>query len=445
MTEKKQTGNIFERITEIYLVLMVTVFLLYPGRQGFVGIAEEKYRLFLILCGGYTAVMLLLLVESALVGGKGYVRMREAMADTSWTQRLLAIYLLLTWLSALLSPYFPDTVVGVSRYEGALTITIYCACFYLVRAYGRISKMLVMALAASATIFCIICVMQIYGGNPLGLYPDGYSYADAYTAYSGAYLGTIGNVDLVAAFLCVVVAAFWAAILRNDDRQRFCLFAPLALALFVLVKMNVLAGFVGVFGGAAVSFIVIAPMEKSLRRTLAMALLTIVLAMLAVVYFADLGGMFHELHAILHGNAEGNFGSGRLHIWKSVLQRVPEHLLFGTGPDTMLYSDIEAFSRYDEVLGGTIVARIDIAHNEYLNILYHQGILALASYLGALIAAAKKWICGSGKDAVTAVLGTMLFCYSVQAFFGFSMIMAAPYFYLALALLDQYDIKERKR
>ena len=44
MTKKKQTGNIFERITEIYLVLMVTVFLLYPGRQGFVGIAEEKYR-----------------------------------------------------------------------------------------------------------------------------------------------------------------------------------------------------------------------------------------------------------------------------------------------------------------------------------------------------------------------------------------------------------------
>lgn len=121
---------------------------------------------------------------------------------------------------------------------------------------------------------------------------------------------------------------------------------------------------------------------------------------------------------------------------------MPEHLLFGTGPDTMLYSDIEAFSRYDEVLGGTIVARIDIAHNEYLNILYHQGILALASYLGALIAAAKKWVCGSGQDAVTAVLGTMLFCYSVQAFFGFSMIMTAPYFYLALALLDKRDTKE---
>ena len=167
----------------------------------------------------------------------------------------------------------------------------------------------------------------------------------------------------------MMIPACWATILRSGDRQRFYLLAPLTLALFVLIKMDVLAGFVGVFGGAAVSVAVIAPMEKRLRRTLAMALLAVALAMLAVVYFADLGGMFHELHAILHGNAEGGFGSGRLHIWKGVLQRVPEHLLFGTGPDTMLYSDIEAFSRYDEVLGGTIVARIDIAHNEYLNIL----------------------------------------------------------------------------
>lgn len=441
MTKKTRTSNIFEQVTEIYLILMVTVFLLYPGRQGFGGIAEEKYRAFLLLCGGYAAIMLLLLAETAIVGGL-HRDIRSALKRTSWTQRLLAIYLLLTWISALLSPYFPDTVIGVGRYEGALTITIYCACFFFVRAYGKAGKVLIAAMALSVSGFCVICIIQLYGGNPFGLYPAGYNYADAYKAYSGAYLGTIGNVDLVAAFLCMMIPACWATILRSGDRQRFYLLAPLTLALFVLIKMDVLAGFVGVFGGAAVSVAVIAPMEKRLQRTLAMALLAVALAMLAVVYFADLGGMFHELHAILHGNAEGSFGSGRLHIWKSVLQRVPEHLLFGTGPDTMLYSDIEAFSRYDEVLGGTIVARIDIAHNEYLNILYHQGILALASYLGALIAAAKKWVCGSGQDAVTAVLGTMLFCYSVQAFFGFSMIMTAPYFYLALALLDKRDTKE---
>ena len=52
MTKKTRTSNIFEQVTEIYLILMVTVLLLYPGRQGFGGIAEEKYRAFLLLCGG---------------------------------------------------------------------------------------------------------------------------------------------------------------------------------------------------------------------------------------------------------------------------------------------------------------------------------------------------------------------------------------------------------
>ena len=50
MTKKTRTSNIFEQITEIYLILMVTVFLLYTGRQGFGWIAEEKYRAFLLIC-----------------------------------------------------------------------------------------------------------------------------------------------------------------------------------------------------------------------------------------------------------------------------------------------------------------------------------------------------------------------------------------------------------
>ena len=101
---------------------------------------------------------------------------------------------------------------------------------------------------------------------------------------------------------------------------------------------------------------------------------------------------------------------------------------------------MEAFSRYDDSLGGPVIGRIDVAHNEYLNILYHQGIFALIAYLGALFSTAKKWLTDSGRNALVAVLGTMLLCYSIQAFFGFSMIMTAPYFYLTLALFDKSDV-----
>ena len=436
---KKAASTIFSRITDAYLILMATIYLLYIGGSGFAGITGEKYHLFLLLCGGYAAIMLLLLAENAIVSAK-HIQLRATLKNTGLTQRLIAVYLLLTWVSTLISPYFPQTIVGVSRYEGALTITIYCLCFFLVCAYGRISKPLIAAFAAAVTLFDLLCIVQLYGGNPFTLYPVGYGYADAGVAYSGAYLGTIGNVDLVAAFFCLAIPAFWAAMLRSRDWQRWLLSVPLALSLFVLVKMNVLAGFVGILAGAAVSAVVIVPMSARARRAAAWSLAGFFALALAVLYCVDFGGVFHELHSIMHGEISTTFGSGRIHIWEQVLSAVPEHFLFGTGPDTMLYGGLEAFTRYDEALGGTIIGRIDVAHNEYLNILYHQGIFALAAYLGALAAAAKKWLRDGGRNALVAVLGTMLLCYSIQAFFGFSMIMTAPYFYLTLALFDKSDV-----
>ena len=436
---KKAASTIFSRITDAYLILMATIYLLYIGGSGFAGITGEKYHLFLLLCGGYAAIMLLLLAENAIVSAK-HIQLRATLKNTGLTQRLIAVYLLLTWVSTLISPYFPQTIVGVSRYEGALTITIYCLCFFLVCAYGRISKPLIAAFAAAVTLFDLLCIVQLYGGNPFTLYPVGYGYADAGVAYSGAYLGTIGNVDLVAAFFCLAIPAFWAAMLRSRDWQRWLLSVPLALSLFVLVKMNVLAGFVGILAGAAVSAVVIVPMSARARHAAAWSLAGFFALALAVLYCVDFGGVFHELHSIMHGEISTTFGSGRIHIWEQVLSAVPEHFLFGTGPDTMLYGGLEAFTRYDEALGGTIIGRIDVAHNEYLNILYHQGIFALAAYLGALAAAAKKWLRDGGRNALVAVLGTMLLCYSIQAFFGFSMIMTAPYFYLTLALFDKSDV-----
>lgn len=436
---KKAASTIFSRITDAYLILMATIYLLYIGGSGFAGITGEKYHLFLLLCGGYAAIMLLLLAENAIVSAK-HIQLRATLKNTGLTQRLIAVYLLLTWVSTLISPYFPQTIVGVSRYEGALTITIYCLCFFLVCAYGRISKPLIAAFAAAVTLFDLLCIVQLYGGNPFTLYPVGYCYADAGTAYSGAYLGTIGNVDLVAAFFCLAIPTFWAVILRSRDWQRWLLSVPLALSLFVLVKMNVLAGFVGILAGAAVSAVVIVPMSARARRAAAWSLAGFFALALAVLYCVDFGGVFHELHSIMHGEISTTFGSGRIHIWEQVLSAVPEHFLFGTGPDTMLYGGLEAFTRYDESLGGTIIGRIDVAHNEYLNILYHQGFFALAAYLGALATAAKKWLRDSGRNALVAVLGTMLLCYSIQAFFGFSMIMTAPYFWLTLALFDKNEM-----
>ena len=421
-----------QRTTTVYLWSLMTVFLFCCGSQGYLNMTQAKFTIFCILTGLYLAVLGLCLLLH---------RPRLSLKHTTWAQRLILLYLLLTWISTLLSPHRAQAILGYSRREGAVTITLYCVVFLCISAYGRATKSLLFGCAATALAFCLLCMVQLTGANPLGLYPQGLSWFDAYTAYSGAYLGTIGNVDLVAAYLCLVIPVLWVSLLRLRGRARWFLALPLAAALFVLVKISVLAGLVGVFGGAVLSLPVVLPLGKKGRILLACGIFGCTLAAMALIFAVDIGqGLWHELHELLHGRMDPAFGSGRLYIWQQVWQRI--HPLFGTGPDTMLLARISPFSRYDANLGYTILGQIDVAHNDYLNILYHQGALALAAYLLALISLAVRWI-RRREDPAAAILGSSVLCYCIQAFFGFSMVMTAPFFWAVLGILDSQTRSER--
>ena len=416
-----------QKLTKCYLYLMLTVFPLWCGCGGYRSIVDAKYPLFLLLCGLYAAAMALLTLRTL-------PSPTALWRGASWTQRLIAVYLLFTWLSALLSPYFPETLVGVSRHEGALTITLYCLCFLFVSVYGRAERGMLCALGGTVLIFCTICVLQLFGYNPLLLYPAGATYFDGNVAYPGTYLGTIGNVDLVAAFLCLTIPLFWVTLLLSRDKRRWWLLLPLIAALYVLLKMWVLAGIVGVFGGTLLALPMLCSDVRWRKRALLVLGIGFVGALFALWRF-DFGGTLHEWHELLRGNFDGSFGSGRLHIWRSVLREIPSHLWLGTGPDTMLRASLPPFERFDAVRGVTVVAQIDVAHNEFLNILFHQGIFALLAYLGALLSVAVR--CLRSHSAVTVSLGMAVLCWCVQAFFGFSMFLTTPLFFLALALLER--------
>lgn len=443
MSKERKQDKIFSGITSIFLILLMTVFLFYCGNGGYQRIAEAKYNVFCMICGGYVVLMGILLAESIAVGAIKRTSIKELWNQTDRVQKLIFIYMILTWISAVFSERFPETVIGTTRYEGAVTITIYGCCFLLVSVFGSISKNMVYILGISISLFSVICLLQLSGSNPMGLYPEGLTYFDGYKKYAGAYLGTIGNVDLVAAYLSLAIPLLWIGILRLEGKQRFFLLIPLFLGLIVLVKMFVLAGLVGVFVGSLLAAPVIISDSSKKKKRFGSVVFLLMAGMGVFVYLVDLGsGMLHELHQILHGNLDGTFGSGRIHIWKSILEQVPSHLLLGAGPDTMAYAGFEPFTRFDDGMELLIVTHIDVAHNEYLNILFHQGLPALLVYLMFLGALAIKWIKYSEKDAAVAMLGGAALCYCVQAFFGFSMMVTAPFFWVILGLLDKRTKKE---
>ncbi len=428
---KKAIGlqNMLEWLCTTFIIILMMFFLFYTGEHGFTDLLTAKYSAFKWICGGFIVISTLLILEGLLIGS-------IKLEKTSFLQIAVLVYLLFTWISALLSEHFPKTVVGATRCEGALTVTIYCLIFLIVSMYGKVHRHMLTVLSVCSVAFGIICILQLYGKNPFWLYPEGYDYFDAHVAYSGEYLGTIGNTDLVAAFLCLLIPIFLTEIIKFGIKRKYYLLLPLAVLTFVLVKMNVLAGIVGILFGYAIIIPVICFKSHRAKRICIIAIIALAFAALLLIYLVDLPfELPHQMHMMMHGSVEGVFGSGRIHIWKSVLERVPKHLLFGSGPDTMAYEDIEPFSRFDETLGITLVSKIDVAHNEYLNVLSQQGILAFIAYMAIVIYTVFKWFKHANKSTA-AILGSALICYFIQAFFSFSMCITAPFFWVILGLFD---------
>lgn len=431
---KKTKETPFAALTSVFLFLAVTVCLLFTGRD-YTATSEAKFRCFAVVGIAYIAAFFILGAELILVGKLKLPKFSETVKKTSWADRIALVYLALTWISALASPYFPKTVIGASRYNGALTVTVYVVSFILISHFGRADKFVLVGLSAATTAQNLLAIIQLSGRNPLSLYPDGMTYYDAGTLYSGEHLGTLGNVDLLAAFYCAAIPFFLYLIIRGKEKTRFWLFVPLASSVYVLVSMHVLAGYVGTLAGVLLMLPIALPISRKKRKILAVCLALLLVLGLLTVFFADIGtGFLHEVHEVMHGNADDSFGSGRIRIWRDVLARTRGHLMLGNGPDTMIFADIEPFTRTDEMTGQLITANIDAAHNEYLNILFDSGIFALASYLALLAATIASFARGK-KTAVSYACAAGTIGYLAEAFFGISTCAAAPYLWMLLAMM----------
>lgn len=471
-------------ITGLFIMLMGSVFLLCA--HGYRTISDGKYHMFIIVCGGYCAVMIFVAFQRFVLGSGGLARHEVLLKDAAdpameeaagaaagasaavgghvthgydrigaVTRAATVIYIILTLISAFCSDYFPETIFGSGRHEGTLTIAIYGLTFIFVSRHYRPHLLHAAVFGASVIAFDIISLLQAAGMNPFGLYPDGLSWADRNVKYSGEFIGTIGNADLVSAFLCVAIpltvvvgghlvfGAVKADICikenngkRNgddagNDRDDFVSSIegsgtlPVSIADKMFTEKNVIKKLMTVTGvicmTAAVLSLALLAVIKVTAGLLAMAFVCLIAAPVAAYIFLDsqkrkmiaaylaalvlagcaagafiyaetsLPGTAGELHEIMHGNIDDSFGTSRIYIYRNILERVPSHLLLGTGPDTIGHMDIEPFQRYDAERGVTVTAHIDTAHNEFLNVLACQGIAALCAYvafaLGVMAAA----------------------------------------------------------
>ena len=428
-----------EKITSVFIALLLSVFVLAVGADGYVSVTKFKFGLLVFLCGAY---LLALILSFLMARWKKKPLSRLGLTPIHW---LLIVFLLCSAVSAVISPYFPKTVLGAHRWEGLVTVSCYVLIFFGVSLFGTPKKAYLYLFGGTMVLFCSLCFLQFMGKNPFGLYPDGLNYYDAGVSFRNVFLGTTGNCGFTAAILSVAVLVFAVAVVRNKEKQRFLLLIPLFMTVAVLLKIQVAAGILAVSAGLLLLWPLAMVKDHRKKRLVLILLLLLILCGMVLLFFVDPGeGTLYEVHALLHGDWNDDFGTKRLFIWKNVMPLVAEHPFFGGGCDTLGERMTVDFSRYDEGSGILYRASIDAAHNEYLNILVNEGVFACLSYLAALVLSFVAFVKENRRSTSAAIWGGGVLGYCIQAFFGIRLCISAPLFWLCWGLFAASLREDRK-
>ncbi|MBE6997583.1 MAG: O-antigen ligase family protein [Ruminococcaceae bacterium] len=474
-----------ERVTDVYLITMLLVFPLFFGFSGYGAVTFSKFVFLLSATGLWLPALAALAIAH---------RLPKVARAPLWP--VIAAGAGIALLSWLLCDDPGRSFLGAGRYDGLLTELVYALIFAGVAAFSRPKLLHLRALALSVSLCLSLALWQLGGGNPLGLYPHGWTFFDHGVHYSGVYLGTIGNTNILDAVLCLALPVF-AGVYVVLGRREFLL--PPALAVPVLLKAGgdgaylallcaIVAGallllstmervrralrFAAVLCAAAalsrawkpgpgtplhfaflpsVGCLVLAaavcaglsvlplppefrPTPRMLRR--AFAILAGICALCGLIYvlsYTGSSGTVYELNRLLHGQAEDSFGSSRIRIWRACWALVRRRPLLGWGPG-MLAAQLDVqFTRFVPETGRTLSSYADNAHNVYLAALVNTGFLGLAALLARLFAAGQRIARRLSHPMVAAIVPGLL-CECVHALFGLGLCLSQPLFWLVLGL-----------
>jgi hypothetical protein len=432
--------------------------------------------------GGYTRITLFkfilylcLMIPFLLLAGPGAAK-RLLRRKPGFSRLAVLALMLLSLLSALLSPWPGAAFLGGSRREGFLTLLTYYLGFLVLSAAAAPDERALYPAALGVAVQDILCILQLEGFDPLGLYPPGMGWGDANILYPGSYLGTVGNAGAEGALLCAAAALFWLSLLRRGGR-RLVLALPLLASCYVLGRMGISAPLAGLYGVllltpaaairtrgslrrfllllpllllalhpdkwrvllpgealcAAAGFILLrrdadAPLPRSpfIALTAAGAAGAVILA----ACYTGTNAALREASALLRGRVTDEMGNGRIYIWRQVLSVFPRRPILGSGPDTLGLLDLPPYVWYSAETGRTVVSGIDAAHCEYLQTLVCQGLPAALCHLALAASALVRFLRRGG--APSGVCAGAALCYGLQALFGISTCAAAPVFWLLL-------------
>ncbi len=309
------------------------------------------------------------------------------------------------------------------RYEGLYSILYYFSIMYLCtfvdKKYKRIIVMFILINGIYQLIYALRQITLI--GSVVRIYNKGEIWATGLTNNPNFF----GSFMLIC--LCLSLGLF-----IDEKKKVFKVIYGMFLPLFSIgiSISNTLSSFVGLF--VVFIFSAFYCIKNKRYEIILIFFLLIYLAVLTTHMFGhtkilnDFTKFTKETKEIVKGNINEDYGTKRIFIWKNTLKIVPDNLLNGVGIDNFYY----AFGSKPLSKGRFF---FDKAHNEYLQILITEGIFALISYLCLYFIIVKRGVKRVFKNKQIYLLLPVI-GYLVQAFFNFSVVEVAPFFYICLGL-----------
>ena len=220
-------------LTDIYISIMLLVFPLFTGFSGYANVTFSKFVFFVAATGLWLAALVLLWAAKKLPAPRFGKRLLPAV--------IFGGVCLISWV---LSPYKAESLIGAGRYDGLVTQLLYVCIFLGVSLFGRLRKQHFLCLGLGLLLCSAVGIVQFFGVDIFGLFPGDYSHYDSGLRYSGAFLGTMGNTNVLSSYYCLAIPILFCLPVLYGGWTWLALI-PLCPALFVLIRAGVSGGFVG--------------------------------------------------------------------------------------------------------------------------------------------------------------------------------------------------------
>ena len=498
MTLKKEISSkfILEKITDIYIALIIILFPLIVDSTGFFKILECKYESFLLISGSYLITNFLVLMYYWLV------KRENVFKEIKITKVQIAA--LVFWginiLSYIFSPYIKEAnlLIGVGRGEGLINMSLYVLTFLCVTLFGKFKKRHIVYFSISSILVNFIAILQYIGFNPFNMYQEGIG------THNVSFMGTIGNVDFISALFCILLPISCFAYINLEDTKlnKTLHLLSILMGSFIFNIIDVNSGKVGLFGILVIAFPFIVTSSKRLAKLV--TCINMVLIANCINYFMnteyhyDIGKivfnfkfnyiviLFLVMIAVLFVLAkmlkkiQYDYSENK----KVILTFFGVYVLVGVIAVTALYLYDFGFgmlTEIHEILHGNLkdeygtfrvflwkrtlsiipeypilgsgpdsfairfmskfsqdVASIgelsinDTAANVYLTMAVNIGIVGLVSYLVFLYTQIKRGIKYKNKESVVLLL--TIICYLIQDVFNLWVVIITPIFWLLMAI-----------